>query len=186
MTEDRPENPCKDLDQMTPAEKYRVIVIREFPFLPLDTLVAMEETEVPELLRYCLDLAAQLSFQNGCVGLSESQAQKLSSLINQQDLDLIQAAGLMLLLPRVDLASTLVEKVSLHILDILRHGDTRAACGKLTFSKIGFHALQCPRGHPQHSVALRPRSLDRADLALPRRSRSTVDCSSHFASIHAA
>ncbi|KAJ9644903.1 uncharacterized protein PV06_08806 [Exophiala oligosperma] len=108
MTTDETES--GNLDQMTTAEKYQTIVSCEFPFLPREALLSMEEAKIPEALSYCVDLAAQLSLQNRCAGLSESQVQKLSILVNQQDLDLIQAAGLMLLLPRVNLTSSIIEK----------------------------------------------------------------------------
>lgn len=113
MTTDETES--GNLDQMTTAEKYQTIVSCEFPFLPREALLSMEEAKIPEALSYCVDLAAQLSLQNRCAGLSESQVQKLSILVNQQDLDLIQAAGLMLLLPRVNLTSSIIKKVSQNI-----------------------------------------------------------------------
>lgn len=112
MTEDRFDGAYRDLDQMSLAAKYEMIVSREFPFIPQDFLLAMGEEDIPELLRYCLDLAVQLSLQNAPTGLSQSQLQRLSTLVKLQDLDLMQAAGLMLLLPRANLDQSLMEKAS--------------------------------------------------------------------------
>jgi hypothetical protein len=102
----------EELYRLSPGEKYRRILQREFPFIP-DDLLRDDIIVRSPVLGYCIALAASLSLQKECAGLSDPEMQNLAALLEKPCLDIAEAAGLMLLLPRTQLDPSIGEKVSL-------------------------------------------------------------------------
>ncbi|ETI26119.1 hypothetical protein G647_02896 [Cladophialophora carrionii CBS 160.54] len=100
------------LDRLDPSEKYQRIVRLEFPFVP-DDLLRDDAALTSPALSYCIDLAASLSLQKTCSGLSEVAMQNLTAFLEKQHLDTAEATGLTLLLPRIQLDPRLADKVSI-------------------------------------------------------------------------
>ncbi|KIW65369.1 hypothetical protein PV04_07635 [Phialophora macrospora] len=99
----------EELGRLSTGDKYRRIVHCEFPFIP-DDLLRDDIILRSPVLSYCIALAASLSLQKECAGLSDLEMQTLVAFTEKPCLDIVEAAGLMLLLPRTQLGPGIAEK----------------------------------------------------------------------------
>ena len=100
-----------DRDGLGTKEKYTNLVSREFPFIPENFL--QREDEISPTLRHCIALASQLFLGNQGHHQLHDDLQHLYALLGDQQMDLFQVAGILLLLPRVVLDHGTVTKVCL-------------------------------------------------------------------------
>jgi hypothetical protein len=92
---------------LDPVEIYKQILQHEVPFIPDELLIGDSSL----LFKICIELAANISINNGTGALGEDEVQKLTILAHEQLWTEQEAAGLLLLLPRLCLESAIVEKV---------------------------------------------------------------------------